>query len=359
MNLAQCRDPKTEIGLVFSGGGLKGGYEIGVWKALLEKGVAGRITAVSGTSVGALNAMLFALGDYPYAENLWLGVTRDDLMYLPAKGGEDEKPSAVDDVPRLTLEPAEPAGVTLRKAEVLKPRLVLGSEPEEDGGQTPEEAEEKSPGFWEKLDAKRLLGMVAAGRPLPEILQSVVGENLTEITEGGVFSQQKLESMIADAATPEKLEALTMGLYVTCTKTKKLSYLLDRDDGTETVTFDLRQRPGDYRDILLASAAIPVVYPPVTIDGEKYVDGGLNAAGNTPVSPLYERGYRKIVVVYLQKKPEARIRKRDFPFAEFAEIIPGEELYTGPLAAMYMPDKGIASEIEAGYWDALGTCTFG
>lgn len=38
-------------GLVLAGGGCKGVYQIGVWRALREMGVS--ITAVVGTSVGA------------------------------------------------------------------------------------------------------------------------------------------------------------------------------------------------------------------------------------------------------------------------------------------------------------------
>ena len=48
---------KQKYGLVLAGGGGKGGYEIGVWKALKESKTLS-IGAVSGTSVGALNAAL-------------------------------------------------------------------------------------------------------------------------------------------------------------------------------------------------------------------------------------------------------------------------------------------------------------
>lgn len=70
------------IGLVFSGGGGKGAYEIGVWKALEEFGIAEHITAVSGTSVGALNAALFAQGDYKLAEEAWLNIKSSDILHF-------------------------------------------------------------------------------------------------------------------------------------------------------------------------------------------------------------------------------------------------------------------------------------
>lgn len=44
--------------LALCGRGGKGTYQIGVWKAFSEDTIIGKISAVSGTSVGALNAVL-------------------------------------------------------------------------------------------------------------------------------------------------------------------------------------------------------------------------------------------------------------------------------------------------------------
>ncbi|MFH0733847.1 MAG: patatin-like phospholipase family protein [bacterium] len=76
-----------KIGLVFSGGGAKGAYEIGVWKALRELGLDKYVKVVSGTSVGALNAVLFINGDIDKAEKLWQNIsteviTKPNIEYL-------------------------------------------------------------------------------------------------------------------------------------------------------------------------------------------------------------------------------------------------------------------------------------
>jgi predicted acylesterase/phospholipase RssA len=57
-NLIQPRKRINRIS--FSGVGGKGPYQVGVWRAMEELGLAKDIFAVSGTSVGALNAALFA-----------------------------------------------------------------------------------------------------------------------------------------------------------------------------------------------------------------------------------------------------------------------------------------------------------
>ena len=49
-------------GLVLAGGGGKGIYQVGIMKSLAEAGLLDDIVAVSGTSIGGVNAVLFAEG---------------------------------------------------------------------------------------------------------------------------------------------------------------------------------------------------------------------------------------------------------------------------------------------------------
>ncbi len=56
-------------GLVLAGGGGKGAYQLGAWKAMRELGV--QFNAVAGVSVGAINGALVVQDDYLSAEALW------------------------------------------------------------------------------------------------------------------------------------------------------------------------------------------------------------------------------------------------------------------------------------------------
>ena len=67
-----------KLGIALAGGGSKGSYEIGVWKALRELGMCYDI--VTGTSIGAVNGALMVMGDYDRAENLWNTITAQDIM---------------------------------------------------------------------------------------------------------------------------------------------------------------------------------------------------------------------------------------------------------------------------------------
>ncbi|OEJ13052.1 patatin [Brachyspira hampsonii] len=69
-----------KLGLVLGGGGGLGSYQIGVWKALREYEVDKMIKAISGTSVGVLNACLIAQNNYDIAEYIWTNEIEDKIL---------------------------------------------------------------------------------------------------------------------------------------------------------------------------------------------------------------------------------------------------------------------------------------
>lgn len=64
--------------IVLAGGGSRGAYQLGVWKALRELGVDYQI--VTGTSVGALNGAMMVQGDYEQADVLWRNLVTTDVI---------------------------------------------------------------------------------------------------------------------------------------------------------------------------------------------------------------------------------------------------------------------------------------
>ena len=67
--------------LVLAGGGARGSYQVGVWRALAELGWQPQI--ITGTSVGCLNGAMFALDQYETARDMWLTIRSRDVMELP------------------------------------------------------------------------------------------------------------------------------------------------------------------------------------------------------------------------------------------------------------------------------------
>ena len=75
MNVSYFMKEDVSIGLVFSGGGSRGSYQIGVWQALIDMGLAHHVKAVYGTSVGAINAAAFVQSDIQLALEIWQELT--------------------------------------------------------------------------------------------------------------------------------------------------------------------------------------------------------------------------------------------------------------------------------------------
>ena len=96
------KSPK--YGLVLSGGGGKGAYEVGVWKAFLEYGIAQKIRAVSGTSVGGLNSALFAIRPYEDIEKIWLNTVPDKLTQNDALISQEGLNDILSSIPLVRLQ---------------------------------------------------------------------------------------------------------------------------------------------------------------------------------------------------------------------------------------------------------------
>ena len=86
----------------------------------------------------------------------------------------------------------------------------------------------------------------------------------------GIFRTVGLKENLADNLSVETFEELKLPLYVAATNihTGKINYF----------------NSGKILDKVLASASIPVLFEPVEIDGDLYVDGGV--VDNFPVTPI-------------------------------------------------------------------------
>lgn len=72
------------MGLVLEGGGAKGSYHVGVYKAILDTGI--EIQGIAGTSAGALNGAMIVQGDFDICYDLW-----KDISYSKVIEADDEE----------------------------------------------------------------------------------------------------------------------------------------------------------------------------------------------------------------------------------------------------------------------------
>ncbi|HHY42600.1 MAG TPA: patatin-like phospholipase family protein [Thermoanaerobacterales bacterium] len=68
------------LGLVLEGGGARGAYQIGAWKALRELGM--EFNGVAGTSVGALNGAMICQDDFDKAYEIWHNMSFDKILKI-------------------------------------------------------------------------------------------------------------------------------------------------------------------------------------------------------------------------------------------------------------------------------------
>lgn len=76
-----------KIGLVLSGGGAKGAYQIGMLRALEEAGIRKEQLVMAGTSIGAINALLYALYDVDAIRKFMNGMS--ELVEKVREGNTD------------------------------------------------------------------------------------------------------------------------------------------------------------------------------------------------------------------------------------------------------------------------------
>lgn len=93
-------DLNREYGIVLEGGGAKGAYQIGAWRALREAGV--KIKGAAGTSVGALNGALICMDDFNKAEHIWENISYSKVMDVDDELMDQIKKFSLKNISSLT-----------------------------------------------------------------------------------------------------------------------------------------------------------------------------------------------------------------------------------------------------------------
>lgn len=238
-----------KVALVLSGGGVRGAYEVGVLEGLLE--VLGQsptdpspFQIFTGTSVGAINSAFLASraqrGDLDILalRDLWCGLTLLEDLELD--------PFRITGIPRPNFlrksgtKDSPATGRAILRAEPLD-RLV------------------RDETHWAQLHKNVDAGLVHA-------------------------------CIVAALRMDSGQTTLFADLAPTCT------FNPSHDPRRVVIRGRLTH------DHVLASAAIPFIFPPRVIDGHSYADGGLRY--NTPIAPAIRTGADKLVIVSVRFQGE-------------------------------------------------------
>jgi NTE family protein len=259
-------------GVVLSGGGANGAYEIGVLKALVrgESPVSGGTPVdpgvIAATSIGAFNSAVLLSnlnGSWSEAvgalEKVWL--ERISLSGTASRNG----------VFRLRGNPLTWMDMDVLRTDPFKPARDLADDAVFLAKDWSARAREftTSSGSLERRAAE-LFDMSTFVTPAPS------------------------EALIREAVSLPRVRASRVALKITATRWSK---------GTLRLFSNVDFTDGIGAKIVLASAAIPGIFPPVVIDGEPFVDGGVVL--NTPLKPAIDAGAHTLHVIYLDPDPAA------------------------------------------------------
>ena len=104
-------------GLILAGGGAKGAYQIGAWRALRELGIT--FEAIAGVSIGAINGALIAQGDYDRAVELWSNAEVTSGIHIEAELHDSENLFSFSNLPQIFMEIIRNGGVDVTPARNL------------------------------------------------------------------------------------------------------------------------------------------------------------------------------------------------------------------------------------------------
>ncbi len=133
---------------------------------------------------------------------------------------------------------------------------------------------------------------VAAGVDPADIARLVLKDwrlHLTRwrVLRGEMLSQRRIGEFLETFLPVKTFEELRLPMFVSATDLAK---------GGQRIFSS-----GPLVPALLAASAVPVIFPPVVIDGTPYVDGGLS--NNLPIAPFLDRR-AETVAVYVNPLPQ-------------------------------------------------------
>ena len=104
-------------GLVLAGGGAKGAYQIGAWRALRELGI--EFNAIAGTSIGAINGALMAQGSFETAMRFWSNAEVSNGINLPFELKSGDNLFSLSNMPQIFYEVLKNGGIDISPAKKI------------------------------------------------------------------------------------------------------------------------------------------------------------------------------------------------------------------------------------------------
>ncbi|MBR3731471.1 MAG: patatin-like phospholipase family protein [Spirochaetales bacterium] len=334
------------IGLCLAAGGNKAAYHVGVWKYLCESGKVKSICGISGSSMSAVNAALFAGHTADEVQTIW----EDVISSNPTLALDISMASMLGNA---TSEYAETIGLIYEsnKSNVnSKSEIILNTAKD---------------------------SAVIGSRALVSFIKDSFWKYLsTQDKVEGLYNRDELTDILNKYILPDAIRNAKYNIYAAAIRKEKLALKSVSGIAGNTATiFRLRDQSSadDIVGILMASSATPFAFTTVTlpqgvIDYNKgkpkavgkqyeYLDGGFGLCGGRYLSidPLLnDKNVYEVIVVYLDSAAKLGIHKLDANKMNknIIEIIPSMDLEMFTNTKTPIDKTKIHQLIELGYSDA-------
>lgn len=266
-------DEERPLGIVLSGGGARGAFQAGVWKALCAhpRGLLEAPKIISGTSAGAINAMLIASHKSPdEIIEFWLDLARSP----PVRANEQFFASLGRVISEILLK--EPLrGLARQGREARKAFSTLLRH------------KWYSPSGIEASLLEHIL--TARFDTVSRILDGVRSTHL--------FNTDDLGRRLKAAVGGDVLPKSDFRLAINCVdaRTGQVVRVVNYHPESRTSSKHYRYFDEIPVDLILASASIPLVFNPVKYDNMTLWDGGLLV--NSPMAPAIALGAKRILPI--------------------------------------------------------------
>ena len=300
---------KVKIGLVLSGGGARGAYEVGVMKYMSEIGMFPG--AYSGNSIGALNGMILA-GSDSFSQgvqnllDIWENINSEDMLKIDML--------KIDPYTLISLALLVQFPQFAILIDRLKPQLK----------EFIPFIERSHKGLLDETPIRNLLENVNITQTVPLWVALYPAQGSTiKHSIMAAFQSLAAKLKLTDWQKPHFIKIQSL-------------------------------EPQERVEAILGSAALPILFAAKVIDGKPYVDGGLSGLeGNTPITPLIEKEHCQVCIV-THLTDGSLWDRNSFPDSMITEIRPQKLIHPEGLAKTIMNFSGkrIAEWIEQGYEDA-------
>lgn len=186
-----------KYGLVLAGGGAKGVYQLGAWKAMREIGI--EFSVIVGVSIGSINGALIASDSYTEAKGLWKEASIDKGVNLSTELKNPEKLFSLRNFPALFKEVWKNGGIDASPTKDLLSEFIDEKKVRESGvdlgmitfSLTDYASKEI---FLKDIPEGMLLDYLLASSKVPGV--SKIGPEGERYLDGGVYDNTPVDMLI-------------------------------------------------------------------------------------------------------------------------------------------------------------------